>query len=155
MWVVFHARLDFCVIFCSLYVLCWSFSKICMRTFAGSGILGTLHTYLDIFENGEFFPPFSKKIRLQKWRIRIVFGRPHENAKQRKYDSIPHRACLMLVLNDVLHHRIWKPPFSSVHTKTSGQRIQNDAFLVTVFTDYCVNGRPSPRKNPPFPNKDG
>ena len=108
----------------SLYVLCWSFSKICMRTFAGSGVLGTLHTYLDIFENGEFFPPFSKKIRLQKWRIRIVFGRPHENAKQRKYDSIPHIACLMLVLNDVLHHRIRKPPFSSVHTKTSGQRIQ-------------------------------
>ena len=70
------------------------------------------------------FSSVFQKIRLHKWRIRIVFGRPHENAKQRKYDSIPHRACLMLVLNDVLHHRIRKPPFSSVHTKTSGQRIK-------------------------------
>ena len=31
-----------------------------MQTFAGSGVLGPLHMYLDIFENGEFFPPFSK-----------------------------------------------------------------------------------------------
>lgn len=49
--IVFHARLDFCVIFCSLYLLWISFSKICMQTFAGSGVLGPLHMYLDIFEN--------------------------------------------------------------------------------------------------------
>ena len=53
--------------------------------------------------------------RLHKYSIRIVFGRPHENAKQWKYDSIPHRACVMPVVNDVLHHRIRKPPFSSIH----------------------------------------
>ena len=52
----------------------------------------------------------------------------------------------MLVLNDVLHHRI------RFH---AGDCFRNDAFLVTVFTEYCVNGRPSRRKNPPFPNKDG
>ena len=83
------------------------------------------------------FLPFSKKIRLQKYRIRIVFGRPHENDKQRKYNSIPHRACVMLVVNDVLHHRIRKPPFSSSTRKQvasvfkkfhSGDCFRNDAF---------------------------
>ena len=32
-----------------------------MQTLAGSGVLGPLHTYLDIFENEEIFPLFSKK----------------------------------------------------------------------------------------------
>ena len=46
--------------------------------------------YPDIFE--------KKNLRFQKKyaSTRIVFGRPCENAKQWKYDSIPHRACVMI-----------------------------------------------------------
>ena len=45
-------------------------------------IMGRVHTYPDIFENGLFPPPFSKKkIRVHTLRVRIVFARPHENAK--------------------------------------------------------------------------
>ena len=73
--------------------------------------------YLDIFENGEFFLRFPKNTPPQVTYSNRL--RPStRNAKQWKYDSIPHRACVMLVVNDVLHvlhHRIRKPPFSSVH----------------------------------------
>ena len=66
--------------------------------------------------SGDFSQHFQKKIRIHPQRIRIVFARPYENAKQWKYDSIPCRACVMLAVNDALHHGIRKPPFSSVHT---------------------------------------
>lgn len=39
-----------------------------------------------------------------------------QNAKQWKKNSIPHRACITLIVNDVLHHCIQKPPFSSIYT---------------------------------------
>ena len=35
--------------------------------------------------------------------------------KRQIYDSIPLRACVMLVVYDAWHDRIRKPPFSSVH----------------------------------------
>ena len=49
-------------------------------------------------------------------RIGIVLARPYENAKQWKYDSIPRRAYVMPAVNDALHHRVRKPPFSSFYT---------------------------------------
>ena len=43
---------------------------------------GPVHTYPDIFENGDFFSVF-KKIRVHTQRFQIVFARPHEYAKAR------------------------------------------------------------------------
>ena len=65
-----------------------------------------------------------KPTRVHTQRIRIVFARPNKNAKQWKNDGIFHRACVMIVVNDVLHHRIRKPPFSSVHTFSQKQLFQ-------------------------------
>ena len=52
-----------------------------------------------------YFPSVFKKRRVHTKRIRIVFACPYENAKQWKYESIPHRACVIVAVNDVLHHR--------------------------------------------------
>lgn len=71
--------------------------------------LRPLHTYPYNFEKEFFFR------RTQ--RIQIVFTHPHENIKtMEKYDSIPYGACVTLKVYDAWHHRIWKLPFSSVHT---------------------------------------
>ena len=75
-----------------------------------------------------YFPSVFKKRRVHTKRIRIVFACPYENAKEWKYESIPHRACVTVVVNDVLHHRIRKPTFSSVHTYTWKQRFQKVTF---------------------------
>ena len=54
----------------------------------------------EFFENGHFCLPFSKKYASTQ-RIGIVLARPYENAKQWEYENIPHRACVILVVNDV------------------------------------------------------
>ena len=46
--------------------------------------------YPDIFENGQFFPAFSKKIRVHTQGILIALACPHEKAET--MDTI---ACLM------------------------------------------------------------
>ena len=104
-----------------------------------SPIWGAVHTYPDIFLKRRFSPPFSKQIRVHTYCIRIVFARPYKNAKQWKDDSIPHIAWVMLVVNDVLHHRVRKHPFSgsSTHKRVAsvfristltGERLWKDAF---------------------------
>ena len=72
-----------------------------MSTIRTSLNRGPLHTYPDMFENGDFFPPFSKKKRIHSKRIGTVLARPYENANQWKYDSIPYGACVMLVVNNL------------------------------------------------------
>ena len=57
------------------------------------------------FENGNFF------LRFQKISNRFC-------PSTWKQHSIPYGACVMLEVNDVWHHRIREPPFSSVHTQT-------------------------------------
>ena len=52
-------------------------------------ITGRVHTYPDIFVNGDFSPlrsppPPQKKKNTHPQRVRIVFARPHENAKAMK-----------------------------------------------------------------------
>ena len=65
-------------------------------------ITGRVHTYPDIFENGFFFPPFSKKkISVHTLRVRIVFARPRENAKTVEIPMASHRTCVMLVVYDL------------------------------------------------------
>ena len=71
---------------------------------------------------------FSSNIRLCPhvsgyfWNTRphVAYSNPWpvhtKTLKRWKYDSIPRRACVILVVNDVWHHRFWKSPFSSVHT---------------------------------------
>ena len=69
----------------------------------------------EFFKNGHFGFRFQKKYASTQ-RIGIVLARPYENAKQWKYDSIPRRAYVMPAVNDALHHRVRKPPFSSFYT---------------------------------------
>ena len=94
--------------------------------------------------SGYFFktdisPPFSKQIRVHTYCIRIVFARPYKNAEKWKDDSIPHGAWVMLLVNDVLHHRVRKHPFSAPSTRKrvanvfkistlTGERLWKDAF---------------------------
>ena len=52
---------------------------------------GLVYTYPDIFENGQFSPPFSKKIRVHTSRILIALACPHEKAETVWMDTI---ACL-------------------------------------------------------------
>ena len=47
-----------------------------------------LSTHIRIFLKTESFS-VSEKIRVHTQCIRIVFSRPHENAKRLKYDSVP------------------------------------------------------------------
>ena len=54
-------------------------------------VLRLVHTYLNIFENEDFF---SVKKRVHTYRIGVVYSRPHENATENdKYGSDPFRAC--------------------------------------------------------------
>ena len=104
-----------------------------------SPIWGAVHTYQDIFLKQRFSPPFSKQIDVHTYGIRIVFARPYKNAKQWKDDSISHRAWVMLVVNDVLQHRVRKHPFSGPSSRKrvasvfkistlTGERLWKDAF---------------------------
>ena len=80
-----------------------------------------------------------------------------------KQHSITYGACVMLEVYDVWHHRIGKPPFSSVHTQTKSRRFQKSllwrAFLKrSAFSDRFhwirVDGRPkSKEKNISFETK--
>ena len=114
-------------------------------------LLGPLHTYPDILETEIFF------LRFQKISNRFC-------PSTWKQHSIPYGACVMLEVNDVRHHRIRKPPVSSVHTQTKSRRFQKSllsrAFLKrSVFSDsFCrtrVDGRPKPKKKYQFWNKNG
>ena len=86
------------VIYLTSYFFAWKESL--------SPIWGAVHTYADIFLKRKFSPPFSKQKRVHTYCIWSAFARPYKNAKQWKDDSIPHRAWVMLVVNDVLHHRV-------------------------------------------------
>ena len=102
---------------------------------------GPFHKYPDIFENKDFFPSVFEKLRFHM-------------LKQWKDDCIPHRACVMLVVYDVSHYRIWKPPFSSVFTKS--QSFWKDAvFFGDRLRRMRVDDRPDRRKNLRFQNKNG
>ena len=101
---------------------------------------GPVHKYPDIFENRDFFPSVFEKLRVHtlKWW---------------KDDCIPHRACVMLVVYDVSHYRIWKLPFSSVFTKS--QIFWKDAFSVTVCAGCVWTIGQTGEKVSAFKNKNG
>ena len=70
-----------------------------MHTAQASLVKGPVHTYPDIFETEIFSSVFKKKKkRAHTQRIRIVFARPHENAKTMEYDSVPYEAYALLVI---------------------------------------------------------
>ena len=87
-----------------------------------------IHKYPNIFENAstcgvfESFSPVHTKT-LKRW----------------KYDSIPHRACVMLAAYDLWHHRIQKPPFLTIHKSKRSQRFQKSP-LRRAFLKRCVLG---------------
>ena len=94
------------------------------------------------FENGNFF------LRFQKISNRFC-------PSTWKQHSIPYGACVMLEINDVWHHRIRKPPVSSVCTQTKSRRFQKSllwkAFLKRSVVSDCfyrrrVDGRSKPKK---------
>ena len=62
---------------------------------------------MDIFENADFFLRFQK-IRVQTYRMRIVFARLHENAKtmDMQLNSLQDMRCIM--------YDIEKPAFSKI-----------------------------------------
>ena len=64
---------------------------------------------MDIFENADFFLRFQK-IRVQTYRMRIVFARLHENAKtmDMQLNSLQDMCCIM--------YDIEKPAFSKIST---------------------------------------
>ena len=62
-----------------------------------------VHKYPDIFVNSDFFSP-SSKIYASAHSLFESFSHEKENMKalkRWKYDSIPHEACVILVLYDV------------------------------------------------------
>ena len=65
---------------------------------------------------------------------------------------MPHRAGVILVVYDVWHYRIWKPPFSSVFMKS--QNFWKDAFWVTVFAGYVWTVGQTGEKISIFKNKN-
>ena len=103
---------------------------------------GPVHKYPDIFENGDFFP---FRYVFKKLRVHML--------KRWKDDCIPHRACVMLVVYDVWHYRTWKPPFSSVFTKS--RSFWKDAFSVTVYAGYVWTVGQTGEKISAFKNKNG
>ena len=100
------------------------------------------------FWKRKFFSPFSKNTHpygAYSNRFSPPTWKQHSN---------PYGACVMLEVYDVWHHRIRKPPFSSVHTQTKSRRFQKSllwrAFLKrSVFSDrfyrISVDGRPKPK----------
>ena len=68
--------------------------------------LGQVNTYPDIFEDGDFFSLFRNKVGKggggSPRSIFESFSPVHvKTLKRWKYDSIPYRACVMLVEYDV------------------------------------------------------
>lgn len=74
-------------------------------------LLGPVYTYSEIF--AIFSSIFKKNTCLTDTSFSPVYTK---SANQWKYDSIPHGACVMLVVNDARHHCILKHPFLSLHT---------------------------------------
>ena len=79
-------------------------------------------TSLDLFESSfphwkrRIFSPFSQKYACTR-SVFESFSPVHTKTLKRwKYDTISYGTCVMLVVYDVWHRRIRKPPFSSVHT---------------------------------------
>ena len=65
--------------------------------------LDSVNTYPDIFENGDFFLRSKKGGSTRS--VFESFSPVHvKTLKRWKYDSIPYRACVMLVVYDVWHH---------------------------------------------------
>ena len=88
--------------------------------------LGPVHTYPDIFgtfENSQRFFHFLRfqRIHVHTQRIRIVFARPHENAKTASLtehaSSWKHKMCGIIVC--VCPHVNEKPAFSKISTLES------------------------------------
>ena len=81
-------------------------------------ILGPVQTHPDFFEKGDLLLRFQgKKNYPSRLSVFESFSAIHtKTLKRRKDDSIPYGARVMLAEHDVWHHRIGKPPFSSVHT---------------------------------------
>ena len=101
----------------------------------------------------KIFFPFSKTKYASKCTIFESFSLFHtKTPNQWKYDSITYGACAILVVYDVWHHRIRKPPFSSVHTEMRSRRFLKSplrsAFLKSlVFGDRFHRIRVDGRRN--------
>ena len=80
-------------------------------------LLGLVHTYPDIFENGDFFSLFFEKYA-SKCSLLESFLSVHMKARKRwTYDSIPFRACAMKLSHSktfvyVRPHENDKPAFT-------------------------------------------
>ena len=95
------------------------------------------------FENEDFYCPFSKKHGSTRSIFKSFLPVHTKTLKRRKYYSIPHGACVMVVVYYLWHHRIRKrpslphsyineePAFSKISTLESV--FWKDAFSVTVF----------------------
>ena len=67
---------------------------------------GPVNTYPDIFENGDFFLRSKKKGGSSRSVFESFSPVQVKTLKGWKYDSIPYRACVMLVVYDVWHHAV-------------------------------------------------
>ena len=72
-----------------------------MKTNTQTGpLLGPVDTYPNIFESGDFSLPFQKKKKHPHVTYPSPSRPPIRYGKQWKYDSISHRACVMIVVSD-------------------------------------------------------
>ena len=73
-----------------------------MKVLIENTYLSPNHTYLNIFENGDFFSPFSENYAFTR-SVFESFSPVHlKTLKRWKYDSNPHRACVMLVVHQYI-----------------------------------------------------
>ena len=113
-----------CVMFCRLFTVPYFPVRL-----SGSSALSTR-------KQQRFFLRFHKSSHPHVFKsfCRIQTKTP----ERRKYDSVPHKSCVY----DVWHHRVRKPTFLSVHTKTTIRRLlknlhyEDRAFVMTENSVY-------------------
>ena len=105
---------------------------LCQVIFIFSLFLGTV-LYANEFETNE-----KQKLTEIK-NFTATFPHVVYNLYRWKHDSIPDRACVMLVEYDLWHHCIWKTPFSSIHMKTRSKCFQK-SLLWRVSLKICIFG---------------
>ena len=128
----------------------------------GSHSNAALSTRIRILMKTETSSTVVEKIRVHKWRIRIVFARPHENAKTTKTQQHPLKG-MRCIKNDIIvlnweasvfvlsSRRFQKSCFFGARyavyvrrgpeTKGLTRRWQSQRLLFTLFTSCFTNER--------------
>ena len=100
----------------------------------------TCHKYPNIFKNGDVFPCFQMCMR-----SRVAYSNRFRPSIRKRFtmemswDSIPHRACVMLVVNDVLYGISYSTSSVFVRPHVDGQRFEKSS-LWRAFLKRCNYG---------------